>query len=426
MDDAGDLLVGSFSVCSPDGVDDEVLAVFRDDMLHVARVPAAEYEHMITSDGPYVEAAVFGALGCVIADRLDLMGISAARVLADLDRTLKAAAAPMNDADLADDNEESRAFIRAEEAMLGAMTAQDWVSRLAASPDDPGARYDKSLGALGWLLRQLEESDDVRWDARRRLRLALLAFPDAEVTLDVTWLGEYGWFGGEPGAVASRAQGASRDNASSHAPVIVLTEGITDAEFLSKALVVLHPHLTDLVRFLDYERKPEGSASAVLRAVRAFDAAGIANRVVAVLDNDTAAADALRGHAWIRLSDGIRVIQYPPLRLARQYPTLGPPTVGSPAGAIELADVNGLAASIELYLGRDVLTREDGSLRPVQWKAFIAGMERYHGEVTDKNDIHKAFRAKATVALQDPAAAGRQDWEGLRLILDAILTAFTA
>jgi hypothetical protein len=267
----------------------------------------------------------FRAPGRVIADRLDLMGIDEARVLADLERTLKAAAEPIDDAAIADYDDESRAFIRAEEALLGAMTARDWVSRLAASPAD--SVYDETLGSRGWLLRQLEESDDARWDARRRLRIALLAFPDAEVTFDATWLGDYGWLGGGPGTLASRAQGASRDNAASHAPVVVLTEGITDAEFLSSALAVLYPHLTDLVRFLDYDRKPEGSASAVLRAARAFDATGIANRVVAVFDNDTAAADVLRGSAQPRLSDGIRLIQYPPLGLARQYPTLGPPTV---------------------------------------------------------------------------------------------------
>ena len=424
MDNTGDLLVGSFSVCSADGIDDEVLAVFRDDMLHARQAPAAEYEHMISPDGPFVDAAVFRAPGRVIASRLDLMGIDEARVLADLDRTLRAAAEPLDDGALVGESDESRAFIREEEALLGAMTARDWVSRLAASPAD--SLYDKTLGSRGWLLRQFEESDDVRWDARRRLRVALLAFPDAEVTFDATWLGDYGWFGSEPGTLASRAQSKSRDNAASHAPVVVLTEGVTDAEFLGSALAVLYSHLTDLVRFLDYDRKPEGSASAVLRAVRAFDAAGIANRVVAIFDNDTAAADVLRGAAHPRFSDGIRLIQYPPLDLARQYPTLGPPTGRSPAGAIELADVNGLAASIELYLGRDVLTGEDGSLRPVQWNSFNPGVGRYHGAVTGKNDIQKAFRAKAAAALQDPAAVSQQDWEGLRLIIDAILTAFTA
>jgi hypothetical protein len=90
----------------------------------------------------------------------------------------------------------------------------------------------------------------------------------------------------------------------------------------------------------------------------------------------------------------------------------------------ELADVNGLAGSIELYLGRDVLTGEDGSLQPAQWKSFMAAMGRYHGEVTGKYGIHKAFRAKAAAALSNDADASRQDWEGLRLILKAILTAF--
>jgi hypothetical protein len=290
------------------------------------------------------------------------------------------------------------------------MSAQDWGASLAATPDDPDAIYDKSLGSRGWLVNLLDSEDG--WDTLRRLRAILLAFPDADVTIDVTWLGEYGWRESEPAALASNAQAAVRDKTAVHAPVIVLTEGTTDAEFLSTALSVLHPHLTDLVRFLDYERKPEGGASAVLRAVRAFDAAGIANRVIAVLDNDTAAADTLRGYSRPGPSERIRVLQYPAIDLARRYPTLGPPTTQSPGASIELADVNGLAGSIELYLGRDVLTDQDGSLRPVQWTSFIAGMGRYHGEITGKHDIHKAFRAKAAAALQDRTTASQQDWKG--------------
>ncbi len=64
--------------------------------------------------------------------------------------------------------------------------------------------------------------------------------------------------------------------------MVVLTEGKTDAEFLAAALPVLYPHLTDLVRFLDYARRPEGGVGALLHTVRAFAAAGIANRVVAL------------------------------------------------------------------------------------------------------------------------------------------------
>jgi hypothetical protein len=349
------------------------------------------------------------------------MGIDAQHVLTALDRTLKIAAEPIDGGitiySPLYSAQEAREF-------LSAMSAQDWVSRLAATPDNLEAFHDQSLGARGWLLNQLDPDDG--WDVRRRLRAVLLSFPDAEVALDVTWPDEYRWPGSGPGSLASNAQGILRNEAAAHAPMVVLTEGRNDTEFLNVGLMILYPHLSDLVRFLDYERKPEGGASAALRMVRAFDAAGIANRVVAVLDNDTAAANELRLFDRTKLSDRIRVLQYPTLELAQKYPTLGPPTVESPSRSIALADVNGLAASIELYLGRDVLAMEDGSLRPVQWKSFIAGMGRYQGEVTEKHFIHEAFRTKASTALQDSSAIGRQDWDGIRLILDAILTAFVA
>jgi hypothetical protein len=418
--DTGSLLVGSLPVCGPDEVYDELLTVFRDDMAHIEQVPAERYEEYTSAEGPYTDAFMFRASARVIADRLNLMGIDAPHVLAGLDETLRHEAGPVDDELLAQCDEETRALLREEQEILDSMSAQDWINRLAATPDDPEAADDKSLGARGWLLHYLDR--DNGWDVRRRLRLILLAFPDAEVSLDATWVN--GWRAPSPGVLLSEARRRARDVAASHTPLIVLTEGTTDTEFLSTALTLLHPHVTDLVRFLDYERRPEGGAGAVLRAVRAFDAAGIANRVVALLDNDAAAADALRGYRRIGLPDRIRVTQYPPLDLARQYPTLGPPTARSTAGSIELADVNGLAASIELYLGRDVLTRNDGSLHPVQWRSFINGIGRYHGEVIGKHEIHTAFRAKAAAALQDPATVSKQDWDGLRLILDAILTAF--
>jgi len=47
----------------------------------------------------------------VIADRLDAMGIDAARVQADLDRTLKGAAEPATEADLAEYSDEARASV---------------------------------------------------------------------------------------------------------------------------------------------------------------------------------------------------------------------------------------------------------------------------------------------------------------------------
>lgn len=412
----GCLFVGSIPVCDGRAVRELELAIFRDDMLRVWRAPAEHYRELVAADGPFLEAAEFRAPGRMIADRLDLMGITPPRVLATLKRTLK----------------KSRPFTGHD---ADAWSPQDWIDRLAATPETDEEFIDtRTPGKRGWLLQLLTSEHD--WDIRYILRAVLLAFPDAEVSLDVTWRSQYRWAGlyarkftgknRAPGllSLASEAQNIVRGEATTHSPIVVLTEGRTDSDFLSVALEILYPHLTDLVRFLDYERKPEGGASSVLRMARAFAAAGIANRVIAVLDNDTAAADEIRAFSRNQFPAYIRIMQYPDLELARSYPTFGPPTAEFPDKTIAMADVNGLAASVELYLGQDVLATQDGSLRPVQWKAFIAGMGRYQGEVTGKRDIHEAFRTKADAARRDPSVISQQDWNGMRLILDALLEPF--
>jgi hypothetical protein len=159
-----------------------------------------------------------------------------------------------------------------------------------------------------------------------------------------------------------------------------------------------------------------------VRQVKSFAAAGIANRVLALFDNDAAAGDALRTLDVAGLPSNIRVMQFPYLLLAANYPTLGPPVIGAPEGSISQADVNGLAASVQLYLGRDVLIQANGDVRPVHWRSYIPGIQRYQGEVTGKDEIHRAFRAKCSAALTDPTSVANQDWEGLRLILDNALS----
>jgi hypothetical protein len=87
--------------------------------------------------------------------------------------------------------------------------------------------------------------------------------------------------------------------------------------------------------------------------------------------------------------------------------------------------VNGLAGSIELYLGRDVLTGPDGALRPVQWHTYIAAARQYQGEIVDRAAVHGAYRAKVEAARMDPGLMAAQDWSGMRAILDLIRGAFT-
>jgi hypothetical protein len=211
-----------------------------------------------------------------------------------------------------------------------------------------------------------------------------------------------------------------RADAAAHAPIIVLTEGRSDIQVLQPALDLLYPHLTELIRFMDYAERPEGGAGALVRTVRAFAAAGVANRVVALFDNDTAATDALRNLDVKELPTDIRVLRYPRLELAADYPTLGPPTADAPTGRVARADVNGLAGSIELYLGRDVLTGPDGALRPVQWRTYVTANRQYQGEIVDKAAVHETYRVKVEAARMDSRRIALQDWSGVRAILDLV------
>jgi hypothetical protein len=66
----------------------------------------------------------------------------------------------------------------------------------------------------------------------------------------------------------------------------------------------------------------------------------------------------------------------PNIGLASSYPTIGP------QGDYNV-DVNGRAASIELFLGRHNLT-DDRSLIPIVWTNYISKIDRYQGVLRDK------------------------------------------
>jgi len=67
--------------------------------------------------------------------------------------------------------------------------------------------------------------------------------------------------------------------------------------------------------------------------------------------------------------ESYRILHYPDLPLLVDYPTLGPQS-DSPVRM----NVNGKAGSLEMYLGRDLLT-VNGELVPVQWTGYVEGQE---------------------------------------------------
>ncbi|MCL5291038.1 MAG: HEPN/Toprim-associated domain-containing protein [Actinobacteria bacterium] len=254
-------------------------------------------------------------------------------------------------------------------------------------------------------------------DIRSLLRLACeLAAPNSEVVQDITEVVHAGYYV-EDEPVCRKSIESLTERHTENSLRIILTEGSTDVEILREGLALLYPHLAEYYSFLDIASfRSQGGAGSLVAIVKAFAAAGITNRIIAIFDNDAAAFDARRSLTAIKLPSNISICNYPNLDLLKSYPTIGP------GGRVEL-DVNGRAASIELYLGEDVLTNGDGKF-PVQWKGFVEKLNKYQGEVMHKETIHEALQKKLKRCRTSQSEMIAADWQGLRAIFDVIFHAF--
>ena len=200
--------------------------------------------------------------------------------------------------------------------------------------------------------------------------------------------------------------------------VIVLTEGDTDRRILERSLRLLYPHLAEYFHFFDFTgRRVGGGAGELANLVRAFAAADVRHRILALFDNDTAAKAALSNLNTDSLPSNIAVRHYPSLPLAKDYPTLGP------SGGASM-DVNGLAGSIELYLGQDALKDDAGMFPPVQWTGYDRKIGAYQGEVLDKQRVLDRFAAKLACCETRPDQISYYDWEGIEAVVHTMRRAF--
>lgn len=169
--------------------------------------------------------------------------------------------------------------------------------------------------------------------------------------------------------------------------IIILTEGKTDVEFISKSIEKLFPYLKYYYHFIDFdEYKVESSASALVKLIISFTAANVKHPIIALFDNDTAGLKEMKKLNSKTLPLNIRILKYPDIVLAKKYPTVGP------TGKKKM-NVNGYACSIEMYFGADVL-KKGNELIPIQWKGFDEKEKKYQGEIAEKQLVQEAFRNK--------------------------------
>lgn len=85
-------------------------------------------------------------------------------------------------------------------------------------------------------------------------------------------------------------------------------------------------------------------------------------------------------------------------------------------------NINGRACSIELFLGKDVLTM-DNELAPIQWRGYVEKTETYQGEIMNKGLIQEKFLEKVKTAKEEKTY-NQDEWKEMNLLLNNIFYAF--
>jgi hypothetical protein len=198
-------------------------------------------------------------------------------------------------------------------------------------------------------------------------------------------------------------------------PIIVITEGKFDAQVIPRALRLVCPEAAGYFNFWDLETtKAAGGTDQVVKNMRSFAAAGVMNRVIGILDNDTAGRQAEKQLASTPLPDHYAVCRLPDLDYARSYPTLGPSGASSD-------DVTGRACSVEFYFGRDCLLGPDGTSVPVRWKGHIESMNAYQGELANKAYVQERIKEM----LREAETSGKQlgsEWDPMRRLAQTLIS----
>jgi hypothetical protein len=427
--------MGSYAECwldslhigsTKDYFDSSLMQLFRASDKHMKRCavkdlprPMRQWADYMEDPEENVDVVYYAAPASLIKDRLELKGYTLdtakrafmKRIRAEIKEYTGEVIEGMDD------------YYQHKVKLLKSLDVDQWVATLRHIRE---AGLGTSVRGVGDYRREVDlESFMLRndWygfsgvDLNVPLRLALETCTEQDnFVYDLTDLVSGEYFDKKEDFVAL-ASGSTAGEHTSHSKIVILTEGRSDGWIISESMKLLYPHLADYFSFMDFEAaRVEGGASHLARIVKSFAGAGIANKVIAIFDNDTVGLEAIRLLRQIKLPGNLSVLKLPELKALRKYPTIGP------SGPAKM-NVNGLAASIELYLGEDVL-RENGKLPPVKWSTFISSMGQYQGEVLDKDRIHKRFKEKLTLDRDRSNLTQDQNWVGLCAIMSSIFSAF--
>jgi len=224
---------------------------------------------------------------------------------------------------------------------------------------------------------------------------------DALVIQDITEVVNAGYYTPEEEVINSLRK--------NHERITILTEGISDINIISKSIKLLYPHLFDYYNFKDFKiSNASGSASQLLLEIKALIAINHKNKIIALFDNDGAGLTEFNKLKNINIPKNFKILTYPNLSLLENYPTSNN----------KLENVNGVAGSIEMYLGKDILQEEEKFI-PIQLKN-----KGSHGHLKNKDNLQKKYFKKIKKCQKDPSYIYDYDWSEMKLLLKKIFEAF--
>ncbi len=164
--------------------------------------------------------------------------------------------------------------------------------------------------------------------------------------------------------------------------ILIVTEGSTDTTILKKTLPLLAPDVADFFTFVDMkENYPFAGTGNVTKFCRGLARIRVQNRIVVVLDNDTAGLEAYQVITKLELPPRMRIMTLPNLEEASQFPTLGP-------GGRAVEDINGRAVSIECFLDLNFGASDNPTVR---WSSYNSNLGSYQGSLINKDDYVGTF-----------------------------------
>ena len=180
---------------------------------------------------------------------------------------------------------------------------------------------------------------------------------------------------------------------SQYLPVIIIPEGSTDSEFLERALRTFYPELRDYFQLFSFQSgrnrkmKVEGSTTNTSFYIHAVAEIAPNNLLLGLYDNDLEGVNAHAKLLASGLPHHVIAMTLPDLEWLRSYPVKF-----KGADGVFLRDINGRAATIEMFAGKHNLINK-GVLPPVETKVSDPKVDKFQGQIlTAKGRAQKNFR----------------------------------